>query len=238
MSLGQTITGYLNLCRISNLPSIWTNVLCAAILATGKFPPRDYLIAALSLSCFYLGGMCLNDFCDRGHDSIHRPSRPIPSGVVSSKGALVMILALFALALALLLSTDHPESLFAAVILMAAIIVYDLRHKQHPCSVLLMACCRFLVFMVTALALTGRTPGPVIVAGAIHGTYVIVLSMVARYENNRDRPFPLPVIPGMLAGISLLDGLILAVYVEPAMAVAGIGGAGIILAGQRYVRGD
>lgn len=42
----------------------------------------------------------------------------------------------------------------------------------------------------------------------------------------------------MLAGISLLDGMILAVLVEAVWLLAGLGGAALMQGGQKYVRGD
>ena len=238
MGIGNTIKGYLEICRISNLPSIWTNVLCAVILATGQFSWEGYLMQALALSCYYLAGICLNDVCDAAYDGIHRPSRPIPSGRVSLRGAWILIILLFATATLTLLRTSFRQGLFAAFLLITIIVWYDIYHKQNPFSVLLMATCRFLVFAVASLALTGKMPTALIVAGGIQFAYVVCLSIVARYENSRQAPFPIPVIPLMLAGIPLLDGIILAVFVHPSWILAGIGGAMLMFVGQKYFRGD
>lgn len=238
MNIGKTIKGYLDICRISNLPSIWTNVLCAAILATGRLTWRGYLLSALSLSCYYLAGMCLNDLCDAVNDAFHRPSRPLPSNRVSRRGAWVLTILLFAAGTLLLLCTPFRQGLYAALLLMVLIIWYDLAHKQNPFSVLLMASCRFLVFAVASLAMTGKMSLAVIVAGGIQFAYVVCISIVARYENGRTTTFSIPVIPLMLAGISLMDGIVLAVFGHTPWLLAGIGGALLMLAGQKYVRGD
>lgn len=238
MGIGKTIKSYLEICRITNLPSIWTNVLCVVILATGQFSWEGYLMPALALSCYYLAGMCLNDVCDAAYDGSHRPSRPIPSGRVSLRGAWILIILLFATGTLALLGTSFRQWLFAAFLLITIIVWYDLYHKQNPFSVLLMASCRFLVFAVASLALTGKMATAVIVAGGIQFAYVVCLSIVARYENSRQEPFPIPVIPMMLAGIPLLDGIILTVFVHPSWILAGIGGAMLMLAGQKYFRGD
>ncbi|MEI6703919.1 MAG: UbiA family prenyltransferase [Deltaproteobacteria bacterium] len=235
---GKTIKGYLDICRISNLPSIWTNVLCATILATGCFSWIIYLPPALALSCYYLAGMCLNDICDAQLDAVQRPSRPIPSGRVSRRGAWILTGALFATGTVTLLFTPFRQGLYAAFLLIGMIVWYDCHHKQNPFSVLLMASCRFLVFAVAALALTGTMPAVVIAAGGIQFTYVVSISVVARYENSRPIPFPIPVIPLMLAGICLLDGILLAILWQPLGLLTGIGGAMLMLAGQKFVRGD
>jgi len=238
MGIGVAIKGYLDLCRVSNLPSIWTNVLCAVVLASGRFSWAGYLLPVLALSCYYLAGMCLNDVCDAAYDGMHRPSRPIPSGRVSVTGALVLTIVLFSFGTLLVLAAPFRQGLYAAFLLVALIIWYDLHHKRNPFSVLLMASCRFLVFVVAALAITGSMPTLVLFAAGIQFAYVVCLSLVARHENSRATPFPLPIIPLMLAGIPLVDGMLLAVLVQPAWLVAGGGGALLMLAGQKYIRGD
>jgi 4-hydroxybenzoate polyprenyltransferase len=238
VALRKTIKGYLDLCRISNVPSVWTNVLCAVVLALGGFSWKGYLLTALALSCYYLAGMCLNDICDAQLDAVQRPSRPIPSGRVSRRGAVILTLALFVSGTSVLLSAPFRQGFYAALLLIAVIIWYDLHHKKNPFSVLLMASCRFLVFVVASLAVTCTLPSIVIVAGALQFVYVVGISVVARYENSRPTPFSLPVIPLMLAGISLLDGILLASFVHPVWLLAGIGGGLLILSGQKFVRGD
>jgi 4-hydroxybenzoate polyprenyltransferase len=238
VEIGKTIKGYLDICRISNLPSVWTNVLCAVVLATGRFDWAEYLFPALVLSCYYLAGMCLNDISDAAYDGIHRPSRPLPSGNISRRGSWVLTISLFTIGTLFLLETSFRQGLYAAFLLMGLIIWYDLDHKQNPFSVLLMASCRFFVFAVTSLAVTGKMPAVVLVAGGGQAAYVVCISIIARYENNKPTPFSIPVIPLMLAGISLLDGILLSVFVHPPWLVVGIGGAMLMLAGQKYVKGD
>jgi len=233
-----TLKAYLDLCRISNLPSIWTNVLCAFILSSGAFSWPRYLVPALALSCFYLAGMCLNDICDLNYDRSHRPARPLPSGRVSVNGAWLLTLLLFAAGFTLLLAAPYRQSLYAAALLAAVIVVYDLRHKQNPCSVLLMALCRFLVFVVTAYAVAGKASTLLLAAAGVQFAYVVAISLVARYENSRSVPFVRPVIPIMLCCICLLDGIMLAVLVKPVWLLAGIAGGAMMFGGQRYVKGD
>ena len=182
--------------------------------------------------------MCLNDIFDADHDRVQRPSRPIPSGRVSLKGAWFLTFGLFASGLMLLLKAPFRQGLYCSFLLIAAIVWYDRCHKEYPFSVLLMAFCRLLVFAVTSLALIGETPLLVLAAGGIQFAYVVCISLVARYENNSPTPFTFPVVPLMLAGISLLDGIVLAVLVSPIWLVAGIGGGGLMLTGQRVVKGD
>jgi 4-hydroxybenzoate polyprenyltransferase len=229
---------YLDLCRISNLPTVWTNVLAAYMLASGEFSLFPYLALAVAMSGFYMAGMSLNDACDVAYDRLHRPSRPIPSGRVPLRNAIALTIALFAAGMALLLTLPYWSGLVAGVILILTIVVYDLRHKKTPFSVLIMAACRFLVFAVASVAISDRLVPLVLVAGGIQFLYVVLISVVARHEARRSNAFPFPVVPAMLAGIALLDGLILAVLVSLPWLLAGIAGALATWFGQRYVRGD
>ncbi len=232
------IKAYLDLCRVSNLPTVWTNVLAATLLASGQFMPAPFLLLALALSFFYVAGMSLNDVCDVEHDRIQRPSRPIPSGRVSARTATILTLALFACGFLLLAAAPYTSGLAAGVLLLLAIVAYDYRHKNNPFSVLLMAACRFLVFVVAALALTDTVPVPVLIAGGIQFVYVISISLVARRENQLTTPYPFPAVPAMLAGIALLDGIVLALLFALPWLLAGVVGALLTWMGQRYIRGD
>ena len=227
----------LALCRVSNLPTVWTNVLAAIVLSGGVVLLADLLLLGLLLSCFYSAGMCLNDLADAELDRSEKPHRPIPAGRVSKSAALWLVVFLLALPL-LLLYLFYPQALLAGLLLTGFIVLYDLKHKQNAFSVYIMASCRLLVFLLVGLAVSGTLATLVIIAGGLQFAYIVLLSMVARHENSRAKPFSYPVIPWMLAGISLLDGLMMAVAAHPLWLLAGIGGAALTHLGQRYFRGD
>ncbi|ACH38839.1 hypothetical protein Gbem_1824 [Citrifermentans bemidjiense Bem] len=229
---------YLNLCRVSNLPTVWTNVLVASLLSGAPLSCRLLLLLAFSLSCFYLAGMVLNDLCDCEYDRMFRPSRPIPRGDVSERAALILTVALSCAGLGALVFAPDLRGGLAALCLLAVIIAYDHHHKENPFSVLLMAGCRFLVFVVVGFALAGKVAEAVLLAGGAQFFYVVALSVFARYDNNRETPLPFPAMPLLLAGISLLDGVMLMLLVEPVWLLAGLSGFFLTLAGQRFVRGD
>jgi len=232
-----TLKSYLELGRVSNLPTVWTNVLAAALLADAAVPPGEVVLLCLSLSFFYVGGMALNDLCDREHDRVHRPGRPIPSGRVAPGAAAAFTAALFAGGFLALMWTACIGAVFGGAALCVAIVCYDLRHKGNPLSVLLMGSCRFLVFVVASLAVSGIVAPLAALAGGVQFLYVVAISLVARREHARGG-FSLPVVPLMLAGISLVDGIVLAGLVDPVWFSAGAGGYCLTLAGQRLVRGD
>ena len=234
----HTVKAHLDLCRVSNLPTVWTNVLAAVVLAGSGWTPGMYLILAVSMSAFYAGGMCLNDIFDAGYDAIHNPTRPIPSGRLPIKGAWKIAVLLLGGGLLLLFISPHRQALFAGILLLASIVVYDRYHKNHGWCVFVMGACRFLVFAVSALAVSGSLGPRVWLAGILQFVYVLLLSATSRWEQQGGTKVSFPLIPLMIAGISLLDGVVLAVFISPLWLLAGVGGALLTLIGQRYVRGD
>jgi 4-hydroxybenzoate polyprenyltransferase len=234
----SAIKPYLSLCRVSNLPTVATNALAAVVLTGAGFGWSAFLLLLVSVSAFYGAGMCLNDRMDVAADRIAKPFRPLPSGRVSLRGATVLTGALFAAGLLPLFLVPFPRTAGFGLLLGLFIVAYDLFHRAHPSTVLLMGACRAMVFVVCAVAVTGGVPGPVALVGSLQFLYVLAISLVARFENGRKRPFAFPVIPVMIAGISLIDGAAMAFFASPLWIAAGIGGALLTLFGQRYVRGD
>ena len=212
--------------------------MAAIILSGTGISWQLFALLSLSLSLFYSGGMCLNDICDAGIDRLKRPSRPIPSGKIPLKHAWLFTSLLFLTALGLLAAAPHRSALFPGLLLLVVIIAYDILHKASYSSVLLMAACRLLIFVVCSAGVTGNLSLLPSVAGVLQFCYVLVISVVARQENSRARQYLSPVVPFMIAGISLLDGIVLAVVVSPAWLAAGLAGAVFTLLGQKYVRGD
>jgi 4-hydroxybenzoate polyprenyltransferase len=228
----------LALCRVSNLPTVWMNVLAALVLSDAGAPLSSFLLLAASLSAFYCGGMGLNDLCDRESDAREQPFRPIPSGRVGVGEAWLVTAALFAAGLGLLALAPHPSALAPGAALLGLIALYDWLHKRHAVSVVLMAACRAMVFVVTGWAATGALAPLVLLAGGIQLAYTLLVTGVARLENARGERFRFPVIPWLLAGMALVDGVVLALAASPGWLAAGAGAALLTRLGQRYVRGD
>jgi 4-hydroxybenzoate polyprenyltransferase len=179
----------LRLGRVSNLPTVWTNVLAAAVLAGMPVGAAAVVAVAVACSLFYVGGMFLNDAFDREFDARMRPERPIPSGAVSvgevfgiGYGLLVAGLALVAITARLTVGLWTP-GLVAGLALGGTIVLYDAWHKENPAAPVLMGLCRVLVYVTTAAALTGGVPAPVSVGAVVLLAYLIGLTYVARQEN-------------------------------------------------------
>ena len=179
----------LQLGRVSNLPTVWSNTLAGAALAGGNPLNGNLLIVMFAMSLAYIGGMFLNDAFDREIDAKERPERPIPSKQV--KAAEVFAAGFTLLAGAVMfaaiaaLSWGHNLTLVVllTIALCAAIVLYDMWHKNNPASPIIMGVCRLLVILVAGFAATD-TPSIVLYFGAAAMLcYLIGLTYTAKQEN-------------------------------------------------------
>jgi UbiA prenyltransferase family len=176
---------WLELARISNLPTVWTNVLAGWLLAGGKWEWQPLAWLLLGGSLLYTGGMILNDAADVKYDREHRKERPIPSGRVTSAQAWTVGLGMM-LAGAIMAVWGATACIWLTSGLIAAILFYDLYHKPWAGSVFVMGSCRTLLYLVAASAaaehLTVKDHWEVIVKAIAMGGYVVGLSLYARRE--------------------------------------------------------
>jgi len=183
---------YLRLGRVSNLPTVWSNVLAGYVLGGAAVRAGSVLALGIAISSFYVGGMFLNDAFDREIDARERPERPIPAGLVSAEevtrvGFGLLGAGLFILVVhALVTGRAAWPSIGGGVALGGAIVVYDLWHKGNPASPLLMGLCRMLVYVTAAVATSGRLGAPVLGGAVVLLSYLVGLTYVAKQENLRE----------------------------------------------------
>ncbi|WP_036758556.1 UbiA family prenyltransferase [Photobacterium halotolerans] len=202
---------WLTLGRASNLPSVWSNVFAAALIAqaslgnealsTGAMDNEEWIPGSvslqiilwtgclLSLSLMYLAGMFLNDAFDANWDRHNNNARPITQGKVSATAVWLNGLAMLALGIGLAGSVYQravPEQAtygWVAVGLLAALILlYNRVHKQFRHSAVLMGGCRLGVYLVAALMLADITPELFLAALALC-LYISGITYVAREEH-------------------------------------------------------
>lgn len=184
-----TWSAALRLGRVSNLPTVWTNVAAGIVLAGGE-PDRAWTAALLlAVSLSYVAGMYLNDWFDRDIDARERPERPIPAGQVRPGTVLAAGLAMLAAGTLLIGWTGLAAgtgwgAAGAGAALAATILFYDWRHKGNPLGPLVMGLCRMLVYVAAGLALTGALPGELLAAAAALLCYLIGLTYAARQESS------------------------------------------------------
>jgi hypothetical protein len=178
----QTLWGYFALARISNSPTVLSNVLAGAALAGATAITGTTLWLALALILFYTAGMFLNDLCDYQIDRRERPERPLPSGLVSSTGATVGVVTLFAAGSAILWSMSWA-SFLSGLLLVALIVAYDMWHKTNPLSPLLMASTRLMVYVTAFLAFSTQVTGLLVIWSSLLALYIIGLTYIAKSES-------------------------------------------------------
>lgn len=256
VTLGRTL---LRLGRISNLPTVWSNCLAAAGLATARAADSDGALvasaagsggalvasAALAMSFVYTGGMFLNDAFDREHDRIHAPERPIPAGAIRPStvlglGFLQLLVGIvgIGLASARVGTGDSPAAIAAAIALVLFVVLYDLWHKQNPLSPLLMAGCRVLVYATVGLLVSGGHAQPVLWLGAaLMLLYVVGLTWLAKAEARGLHFGRVGGFATLIAGISLVDAALLCAVGRWDWAGLAVLGFPSTLFLQRWVRG-
>jgi 4-hydroxybenzoate polyprenyltransferase len=171
----------LRLGRVSNLPTVWSNVIAAMTLAGGA-SIQVGVVAGLAMSLLYVGGMYLNDAFDREIDARERPARPIPSGQTTVATVLYLGFAMLALGVVALASLSLAAGL-AGLALAATIVIYDLHHKANPLSPFLMGLCRALVYVASAAAVGPFLTAPVLTGAAVLFLFVAGLTLAAKQES-------------------------------------------------------
>jgi hypothetical protein len=177
----KTLRAFLILGRVSNLPTVWSNCLAGWWLGGQGCPHKlPYLI--LGASFIYTSGMFLNDAFDEGFDREYRKERPVPSGAISARTVWLSGFVLLTIGCALLFLVAVRTGCFG-LILAAAVILYDAVHKRFSLAPLLMASCRFLLYLVAASSGFNGVPGLAVWWGLAMANYIVGLSYLARRES-------------------------------------------------------
>lgn len=214
----------LELGRVSNLPTVWTNMLAGIVLGGGGGTPGLIALVILALTLFYTGGMFLNDAFDREIDARERPGRPIPSGRASAVSVFSWGFGMLGGGLLLLLAAGYAieggtgwRPAAAGLALAGAIVLYNAWHKGNPISPLIMGLCRMLVYVTAGYAVARDLPTGLFLGAGVLLCYLIGLTFAAKQENlNRIKnlwPLAFLAVPFVYAPAALgLDGAGMAIY--------------------------
>jgi len=168
---------------VSNLPTVWTNVLVG--LALGGWSGDRPWLAVLALaagSLLYTGGMLLNDVMDASWDRAHKRDRPIAEGRLSDRLAGSLAMGCLFGGVGLAASRGDQAAGFAGA-LVAAIVLYNWLHKRSPLAVVFMAGCRALLYPLAAIMISGEPVHAVWPVSAAVGVYTVLLTLAARRED-------------------------------------------------------
>jgi 4-hydroxybenzoate polyprenyltransferase len=205
------LKAWLELGRVSNLPTVWSNVMAGAVIGGGAIAPAALLSVLASGTVLYVGGMWLNDAFDAEIDARERPERPIPSGRVERHAVFGWGFSLLALGVLLLVplfsfgGARGPGAAFAGACTAAAIVLYDRFHKGFALSPVVMGACRAGLYLMSALAFERHLRPDVTAAALLLLAYVVGLTYVARFESRSsvERLWPALFVFGPIAAAAV-----------------------------------
>ncbi|GAB4139022.1 MAG: UbiA family prenyltransferase [Planctomycetaceae bacterium] len=153
----QKLRAYLRLMRIPAVFTAMADILLGFLLTHSSLLldgcPLPFCLLLLCSSSLYLAGMIFNDVFDVAIDTIERPGRPIPSGDVPIRKAVLLGTALILVGLTSAVFVNLQACLIA-LILTGAIFAYDGFLKKTRIGPVAMGSCRFLNVMLGCSAKT------------------------------------------------------------------------------------
>ncbi len=241
---------YLLLIRLPNVFTTPSNILAGYFATT---PPAEANVLHLvplmvSSGLLYIAGITLNDYFDFETDRRERPSRPLPSGRVPRKHAMVVALVAMIAANAILLLAIGPIALAVSIALTATIIAYDYRLKHaDTAGPFAMGGTRFLnVILGASPSISAALLGgdllqseTVIFAAASLFVYVVAISLLSKKEVGGEKPGLLPfyMIFVLIAGIAATGLLLFSLQMEFLINLVLLA-AVISITFRQYIRGE
>ncbi len=252
----MTPKAWLELARVSNLPTVWSNVIMGLAWGVSRDmtelgldpsvvarPPLGALLSQSPMllvagSLIYTAGMLLNDVWDRSVDARERPDRPLPRGAVCPHRALAVALVLLCAGLAASAVFTSPWVLPLTAGLVACVVLYNALHTRWPGAVGLMAACRGLLVFAAVMAVwspgTAQLGLRLVPAAALFG-YTLLIAAVARREVALAR---VPLVVALIVAMPLLDATFCLVAGQLGAAGFCVGCGILALLGQRLVKGS
>jgi 4-hydroxybenzoate polyprenyltransferase len=225
------LLAYAQLLRLPNVFTAFADI-CLGAAATGLIAdaPGAFAFALAASGCLYCAGMVLNDYFDRFDDAKTRPYRPIPSGRVSPRIALLIggILIIAGAYFAVFANnaqdtTGYPNATMspplAAGLLIVAILLYNAYLKRTPLGPLGMGACRFLNVLL-GVSVTWPRPIPDELMwhlAAVVGVYIVGVTWFARTEEAASNRRQLMLAAGVML-LAVLGGLLVPVHFAPGTA--------------------
>jgi 4-hydroxybenzoate polyprenyltransferase len=184
---------------VSNLPTVWTNVIAGATIANTAANITEVALVGLAMTAFYVGGMYLNDFFDRDIDARERPGRPIHAGEISAGAVSAIGFMLLAVGVVSLVRFGLLTVIWGLA-LAGAILLYDAWHKGNVFAPVIMGLCRAFVYLATGAAVSGEIRVALIAGAVALAAHVIGLTYAAKQENLNQvgRLWPLAILAGPL----------------------------------------
>jgi 4-hydroxybenzoate polyprenyltransferase len=169
----------LQLLRPPNLFTVPGDPLCGALLAGhGHWSWRILPCVIISLAS-YCAGLITNDLADFKEDLRDRPARPLPSGAVSRRLAVVLACVFMLAALAAAALVSSPV-LILTLLLQTEILWYNLLAKKSPLTApIAMGLCRGISVLIGAAAIFTFHTSYFIIHNSLPAALLITLYIAA-----------------------------------------------------------
>jgi 4-hydroxybenzoate polyprenyltransferase len=181
----KKLLGFLRLMRPANIVTAVADIL-AGISIAGFFHhfPEDLspiVWLVLATAGLYGGGVVMNDVFDAQLDSVERPERPIPSGLISRSAATVQGLLLLAAGVFFAFFVSVFSGVLALTIAVAAV-AYDKWTKHHSFfGPLNMGICRGLNLLLGLSIIPGQARDLWYLA-IVPVVYIAAITMISQGE--------------------------------------------------------
>lgn len=231
----ERLRGFLRLTRPGNAIAAAAFTGIGAFVGAGLFDRPIAAVAAMAATVFAVGaGNAINDYFDREIDRINAPERPIPSGVVTPREALVFSLLLFLGAVVAALSLPLLAIAIAVVNLLALVAYTELFKGLPGVGNALIAYLSGSTFLFGGAAV-GDPDIAVVVLFSLAALATFARELIKDVEDvagDRQQGLrTLPIVAGERVSLVLSAGVLcLAVLASPLPYVLGVFGPGYLLA--------
>jgi len=201
---------YLFLIRLPNLFTLPSNILVGFAIASAltlTFTSFVQVLLLVTISIFlYCVGLVLNDLFDYNIDKKERPDRPLASGKISRKVAIVLVTIFSVIALSLSLLVSVP-TFGISLVLIALIFGYDKYLKNTQAGPFTIAAARVMnVMLGTSVSFNNIDSFPqfviLVFVLTITFVYVSLIGFISIYEvQGFSENIRLYLIPVIIAGI-------------------------------------
>lgn len=213
-----SIKDYLVLVRLPNLFTLPSNILVGmATVSSLAFTLTSFtqflLLVTISV-LLYCVGIVLNDLYDFEIDKKERPNRPLPSGKISRRSAIVLVAIFLTVALILSLQVSF-STLVISSILFSVIFGYDKYLKNTHAGPFTIASARVMnILLGTSVSLRSVDSYSQIVTLTfvliITFVYVSLIGFISRYEvhgfsDNTKLLLPLAIVATVISSIILFS---------------------------------
>ncbi len=230
MTMREKLLAWGKLFRLPNLFTACGDPVAGFILAGGAMRNWPSLLAAAGVSVLlYAMGLAQNDLAGLAQDRAERPERPLPSGTLSIRSAIIAV-ALLSFAGVVLAGSVSPRMSYVALTLVGVITFYNyVACKVRVLRPVTMGSCRALSVLVGAAAAApvADWPSLVLVAAGMVLLYIAAVTHIASFETRTCRIGPVRWVPAVV----LVFGYFVLVMEESFVGYVRLGAGGGLSAG-------